>query len=84
MIELFEVWIRSLDKNGKPNRPDVLLYNHYLRAHLMGGASAADLLDLVSKMDDFSIEPNTASFNLVLKAMHRAMETDAAQKLIER
>lgn len=84
MIELFEAWIRSLDKNGKPNRPDVLLYNHYLRACLMGGASAADLLDLVSKMDDFAIEPNTASFNLVLKAMHRAMETDAAQKLIER
>ncbi|KAA8532906.1 hypothetical protein F0562_032977 [Nyssa sinensis] len=84
MKQLFEFWIRSLDKNGKPNKPDVNLYNHYLRANLMIGASAGELLDLVAQMEDYAIAPNTASFNLVLKAMYQARETEAAQKLLER
>lgn len=50
----------------------------------MIGASAAELLDLVAQMDEFQINPNTASFNLVLKAMYQANETLAAEKLIER
>ncbi|KAH7516078.1 hypothetical protein FEM48_Zijuj10G0096500 [Ziziphus jujuba var. spinosa] len=84
MKQLFEFWIRSLDKNGKPNKPDVNMYNHYLRANLMIGASAGELLDLVAHMEDYAINPNTASYNLVLKAMYQANETEAAQKLIER
>ncbi|XP_038884995.1 pentatricopeptide repeat-containing protein At1g26460, mitochondrial isoform X2 [Benincasa hispida] len=84
MKQLFEFWIRSLDKNGKPNRPDVNLYNNYLRANLMVNATAGELLDLVARMEDYAIAPNTASFNLVLKAMHRAKEVVAAEKLIER
>ncbi|CAL9216260.1 unnamed protein product [Arabidopsis halleri] len=84
MKQLFEVWVRSLDKNGKPNKPDVNLYNHYLRANLMMGASAGDMLDLVAPMEEFSVAPNTASYNLVLKAMYQARETDAAMKLLER
>ncbi|KAK3222874.1 hypothetical protein Dsin_009899 [Dipteronia sinensis] len=84
MRQLFELWIRSLDKNGKPNKPDVSLYNHYLRANLMMGGTAADLLDLVAQMEDFAILPNTASFNLVLKAMYQAKETEAAEKLLQR
>ncbi|KAK4261007.1 hypothetical protein QN277_004062 [Acacia crassicarpa] len=82
--ELFESWVKSLDKNGKPNKPDVNLYNHYLRANLMIGFSAGELLDLLAGMEDFGIAPNTASFNLVLKAMYHAKETEAAQKLLER
>ncbi|KAB2041437.1 hypothetical protein ERO13_D02G129300v2 [Gossypium hirsutum] len=82
--ELFEFWVRSLDKNGKPNKPDVNLYNHYLRANFMIGASAGDLLDLVAQMDEFAIVPNTAAFNFVLKAMKQAKETEAAEKLLER
>ncbi|KAK9276261.1 hypothetical protein L1049_005792 [Liquidambar formosana] len=78
MKHLFEFWIRSLDRNGKPNKPDVSLYNHYLRANLMIGASAGELLDLVAQMEDYAITPNTASFNLVLKAMYQARETEAA------
>ncbi|CAJ1931925.1 unnamed protein product [Sphenostylis stenocarpa] len=81
---LFETWVRALDKNGKPNSPDVNLFNHYLRANLMLGASAADLLDLVAQMDEFRVQPNTASFNLVLKAMCEANETVAADKLLQR
>lgn len=84
MKELFEFWIRSLDMNGKPNRPDVNLYNHYIRANLMIGASAAELLDLVAQMEDFSIIPNTASYNLILKAMHKSREAEAAEKLLQR
>ncbi|KAI3817325.1 hypothetical protein L1987_11114 [Smallanthus sonchifolius] len=82
--QLFEFWIRSLDNEGKPNKPDVSLYNHYLRANLMMGASAGELLDLVAQMEDYMIEPNTASFNLVLKAMYQARESEAAVKLIDR
>lgn len=82
--ELFEYWIRSLDRAGKPNKPDVNIYNHYLRANLMTNATAADLLDLVAQMEDYAIVPNTASFNLVLKAMYKAKETVAATKLLER
>ncbi|KAJ9554188.1 hypothetical protein OSB04_018233 [Centaurea solstitialis] len=82
--QLFELWIRSLDGNGKPNKPDVNLYNHYLRANLMMGASAGELLDLVAQMEDYAIAPNTASFNLVLKAMYQAKEGEAAEKLIDR
>ncbi|KAL7260752.1 hypothetical protein ACSBR1_006418 [Camellia fascicularis] len=84
MRQLFEFWIRSLDKNGKPNKPDVNLYNQYLRANVMIGASAGELLDLVAQMEDYSITPNTASFNLVLKAMYQARETEGAEKLLER
>ncbi|KAL0695388.1 hypothetical protein Bca4012_062568 [Brassica carinata] len=85
MKQLFESWVRSLDgKNGKPNKPDVNLYNHYLRANLMMGASPSDMLDLVGLMDDFSVAPNTASYNLVLKAMHQAKETEVAEKLLNR
>nr|DAD31434.1 TPA_asm: hypothetical protein HUJ06_010285 [Nelumbo nucifera] len=84
MKQLFEFWIKSLDKNGKPNRPDVNLYNHYLRANLENGATAGELLDLVAQMEDYMITPNTASFNLVLKAMYQAKETEAAEKLLER
>ncbi|KAH6823094.1 Tetratricopeptide repeat superfamily protein [Perilla frutescens var. hirtella] len=82
--QLFELWIKSLDNNGKPNKPDVDLYNHYLRANFMLGASAGQLLDLVEQMGDYELSPNTASFNLVLKAMQRADESLAAEKLIER
>ncbi|KAF3431992.1 hypothetical protein FNV43_RR26729 [Rhamnella rubrinervis] len=81
---MFEFWTRSLDKNGKPNKPDVHLYNLYLRANLMIGASAADMLDLVAQMEDYAITPNTASYNLVLEAMRNAKETVAAQALFER
>lgn len=84
MKQLFESWIRSLDASGKPNKPDVSLYNHYLRANLMLGATAADLLDLVARMEDYQITPNAASFNLVLKSMCQARESDAAEKLLDR
>lgn len=59
------------------------LYNNYLRANFMVGASAGELLDLVAQMEDYGISPNTASFNLVLKAMAKARETVAAEKLIQ-
>ncbi|KAJ4850954.1 hypothetical protein Tsubulata_011537 [Turnera subulata] len=84
MKQVFEFWIRSLDKNGKPNQPNVDSYNHYLRANFMTGASPADLLDLVVGMEDYGLSPNTASFNFVLKAMHNSRELDAAQKLLHR
>lgn len=48
------------------------------------GASPSDMLDLVALMDDFSVAPNTASYNLVLKAMHQAKETEVAEKLLNR
>ncbi|KAF5191093.1 Pentatricopeptide repeat-containing protein [Thalictrum thalictroides] len=35
-------------------------------------------------MENHKIAPNTASFNIVLKAMLRDMETEAAEKLLER
>ncbi|KAJ0763573.1 putative pentatricopeptide repeat-containing protein [Helianthus annuus] len=82
--QLFEYWIRSLDGEGRPNKPDVSLYNHYLRANLMMGASAGELLDLVAQMEDYRIEANTASFNLVLKALYEGREAEAAVKLIDR
>lgn len=82
--QLFESWIRCLDRNGKPNKPDLGLFNSYLRANLMAGASAGDLLDLVAQMETFEIAPNTASFNLALKAMWNDKEAIAAEKLLER
>eukprot|EP00262_Sarcandra_glabra_P013656 TRINITY_DN3842_c0_g1_i1.p1 TRINITY_DN3842_c0_g1~~TRINITY_DN3842_c0_g1_i1.p1 ORF type:complete len:613 (-),score=79.09 TRINITY_DN3842_c0_g1_i1:21-1859(-) len=82
--QLFEFWIRSLDKNGKPNKPDTNIYNHYLRANLMSGTSAGEMLDLVAHMEDYNIAPNTASFNLVLKAMYQMRENEAAEKLLDR
>nr|POE67277.1 pentatricopeptide repeat-containing protein, mitochondrial [Quercus suber] len=80
MKQLFEFWIWSLDRAGNPNKPDVGLYNHYLRANLMTNASAAELLDLVAQMEDYDVVPNTALFILVLKAMYKAKETVAATK----
>ncbi|KAH1074371.1 hypothetical protein J1N35_026699 [Gossypium stocksii] len=35
-------------------------------------------------MDDFELVPNLASFNLILRAMRQATETEAAEKLLER
>lgn len=82
--QLFEFWIRSLDATGKPNKPDVHLYNHYLRANLMMGVTAGELLDLVAQMQEYQVAPNTASYNLVLKAMYQARESEAAEKLVDR
>ncbi|KAL8533652.1 hypothetical protein ACS0TY_009886 [Phlomoides rotata] len=82
--QLFELWIKCLDNHGKPNKPDVNLYNQYLQANLKMRATAGQLLDLIMQMDDFGIVPNTASFNIVLKAMQQAGEFVAAEKLIER
>ncbi|MCD7469592.1 hypothetical protein HAX54_008732 [Datura stramonium] len=88
MKQLFEFWIRSLDRNGKPNKPDANLFNHYLRANLMMGATADDLLGLASQMEDYGIVANTASHNLILKAMFQSGEplswVDKAVKLLER
>lgn len=46
--EMFEAWVRSLDKNGKPNKPDANLFNHYLRANIIIGAYVSDLLGLLA------------------------------------
>ncbi|KAE8696036.1 Pentatricopeptide repeat-containing protein [Hibiscus syriacus] len=43
-----------------------------------------DLLDLVAQMDEFTIVPNTAAFNFVLKAMKQTKETEAAEKMLKR
>ncbi|KAL6856236.1 hypothetical protein ACP4OV_019038 [Aristida adscensionis] len=83
--QLFEFWVRSLDAaTGKPNRPDVDLFNHYLRANLMAGALPHEMLDLADHMREFGLEPNTASHNLVLKSMVAAQEIEGAEKLFER
>lgn len=84
MRQLFEFWIRTLDANGKPNRPDVDLFNNYLRANFMLDASAGELLDLVAQMEEYEVSPNTASYNLVIKAMCKTGESEAAQKLLDR
>ncbi|KAG8079860.1 hypothetical protein GUJ93_ZPchr0007g3048 [Zizania palustris] len=85
MKRLFEFWVRSLDAaTGKPNRPDVDLFNNYLRANLMSGATPVEMLDLAEQMREFEITPNTASHNLILKSMVQAQEAEGAEKLIDR
>lgn len=88
MKQMFEFWIRSLDVNGKPNKPDVNLFNYYLRANLMTGATADDLLGLACQMEEYGIVANAASNNLILKAMFQSGEpllwADKAVKLLER
>ncbi|XP_048555585.1 pentatricopeptide repeat-containing protein At1g26460, mitochondrial [Triticum urartu] len=85
MKQLFELWVRSLDAaTGKPNRPDVDLFNHYLRANLMSGALPHEMLDLADQMREFDLAPNTASYNLVLKTMVKAREVEGAEKIVER
>nr|CAB3454857.1 unnamed protein product [Digitaria exilis] len=85
MKQLFDTWVRSLDAaTGKPNRPDVDLFNHYLRANLMTGALPHEMLDLADHMREFELEPNTASYNLVIKSMVTALEAEGAEKLLER
>ncbi|CAN6225963.1 unnamed protein product [Urochloa humidicola] len=85
MKQLFDSWVRSLDAaTGKPNRPDVDLFNHYLRANLMSGALPGEMLDLADHMREFEVEPNTASYNLVLKSMVTALEVLSAERLVER
>ncbi|XP_074302473.1 pentatricopeptide repeat-containing protein At1g26460, mitochondrial-like [Silene latifolia] len=80
---VFDQWINSLDVNGKPNSPNVELFNQYLRSHLMSGTSAAELLEIVERMELFAIKPNTASFNLVIKSIHHT-DWKAAVALLER
>ncbi|KAF3323375.1 pentatricopeptide repeat-containing protein [Carex littledalei] len=72
---VFEYWVRSLDGVGKPNKPDVNLFNHYLRARLMLGADSALLLDLVQQMQEFDVKPNAASYNLVFESMVEELES---------
>lgn len=84
MRDMFDCWIRSLDMDGKPNKPDVGLYNHYIRANLMLKEPTEFLIDLVAQMDEFALVPNTATYNLVLKAMHQAGEPEAAEKCLQR
>jgi len=42
------------------------------------------MLDLADHMREFELEPNTASYNLVLKSMVAGQESEGAEKLIER
>jgi len=42
------------------------------------------MLDLADHMREFEIEPNTASYNLVLKSMVTAQEAKGAEQLVER
>ncbi|NP_001337101.1 pentatricopeptide repeat-containing protein At1g26460, mitochondrial isoform X1 [Zea mays] len=85
MKHLFDHWVRSLDAaTGKPNHPDVDLFNHYLRANLMTRALPHEMLDLADHMLEFELQPNAASYNLVLKSMVASQETEGAEKLIER
>ncbi|CAM0906604.1 unnamed protein product [Alopecurus aequalis] len=82
--ELFDIWVRSLDAaTGKPNLPDVDLFNHYLRARFMSGARPHEMLDLADQMRQLEIPPNTASYNLVLKSMVKAGEVEGAQQLLD-
>lgn len=50
----------------------------------MTRASPAEMIDLVDQMKGYYVDPNTASFNLVLKSMYEAGETLAAEQLLER
>ncbi|CAN6199693.1 unnamed protein product [Urochloa humidicola] len=85
MKQLFDSWVRSLDAaTGKPNRPDVDLFNHYLRANLMSGALPGEMLGLADHMREFEVEPNTASYNLVLKSMVTALEVEGAERVVDR
>ena len=77
---VFEYWVRSLDGFGKPNKPDVNLFNHYLRARLMMGADSALLLDLVQQMQEFDVKPNGASYNLVFESMVKELESINSQQ----
>jgi hypothetical protein len=77
---VFEYWVRSLDGFGKPNKPDVNLFNHYLRAKLMLGADSAQLLDLVQEMQEFGVLPNAASYNLVFESMVKELESINSQQ----
>ncbi|KAH7652373.1 Tetratricopeptide-like helical domain-containing protein [Dioscorea alata] len=81
LMNVFADWMAS---QRWLNKPDVNIYNHYLRANLMMGASPGELLDLVVQMQDYQITPSTASYNLVLKAMHQTRESEAAEKLMDR
>ncbi|KAL9226151.1 hypothetical protein vseg_001996 [Gypsophila vaccaria] len=81
--EVFEIWINGLDNYGKPNTPNVEVFNYYLRAHLMCGSSASELLGVVQQMEGFAVEPNTASYNLVLKGV-LPRDWPAAVSLLER
>lgn len=77
---MFEYWVRSLDGFGKPNKPDVNLFNHYLRARLMLGADSAQLLDLVQEMQEFDVVPNAASYNLVFESMVKELGSMNSQQ----
>ncbi|XP_063939654.1 pentatricopeptide repeat-containing protein At1g26460, mitochondrial isoform X2 [Daucus carota subsp. sativus] len=76
MKKVFEHWSSCYDKNGKLNKPDVGLYNHYLRANLMLKASPSQLLELVSGMESLG--------NLILKTMYLYKEVDTAVQLLDR
>lgn len=81
---VFEHWLSCYDKNGNLNMPDLGLFNQYLRANLMMKMSPGDMLELVAKMEECNLKPNTASYNLVLKAMHETKDIDAAVQFLDR
>lgn len=83
MILVYEYWFDCYDKNGIKNMPDLGLFNHYLRANLMMKASQNDMLELISKMEDYGMKANTASYNLVLKAIHENGKVDDAVQFLD-
>ncbi|KAK1379475.1 Pentatricopeptide repeat-containing protein [Heracleum sosnowskyi] len=84
MIDMFEVWVSGYDKNGNPKKPDLDLFNHYLRANLMKRKSPDRMLDLLMMIQGYNLKANTASFNLILKSMHEHRERDAAVNLLDK
>lgn len=84
MKVVFQYWVSGYDRNGKSNKPDLDLFNHYLRANLMTKVSPDDMLNLAAGMsEEYKLNPNTASYNLVLKAMHESKEIDAALRTLD-
>lgn len=83
MKALFEVWITCYDKNGKLNKPDLDLFNHSLRANLMMKAKPADMVQLIEDIQGIGMKVNTASYNLVLKAMHQEGDIIGAVNLLD-
>ncbi|KAL8104570.1 hypothetical protein AgCh_028690 [Apium graveolens] len=81
---VFDVWIESYDKNGKLNQPDLDLFNHILRALLMMNETPSKMLQWIQNVQGLGLmKVNTASYNLVLKAMREQRKVDDAVKLLD-
>lgn len=83
-VRLYDEWVKLTDKEGNPNKPNILAYNLLLHAKLRLGAPPDVMHGIVHKMEEEGVTPNQLSFNFLIRSVFRQRDSKSAERILER